>query len=74
MGECIHELDPAWCATCKDNAKPRTRWEATGFKMQARFSGPCRDCHAWIDEGDTIVQQKDVNQLLEDTRFVCREH
>ena len=75
---CKHDLDPRWCTACKESKAPRPKWEATGFKMEARFSSPCEAdwCGEWIEAGETIIQEQAVNRLSgrTETRFVCSDH
>lgn len=43
MSECIHELDPQWCSTCKHGPERKTP-EAFAMRFVARYDGDCTSC------------------------------
>jgi hypothetical protein len=41
MTECLHGMEPSWCAICLQHADPR-RPEVTGPTIPAGYPGNCR--------------------------------
>lgn len=53
--ECIHELNPAWCATCTPRAGAEVADQVPAKAFQAAFAGTCAGCGDPIAVGDLIV-------------------
>lgn len=53
--ECIHGLEPDWCATCKrgpERVEPERIWSS----FDARYDGQCPECNLPISVGQFCVK------------------
>lgn len=59
IDECIHDLDPATCSTCKH---PRRQPHLTyGEPFRAQFDGQCHGCNLPIHSGQLIASRTASN-------------